>query len=188
MSFEPVGADDALGGIGWTVFAQRIIGSDWFKGHELTTWTGPVFVVVLLGAGLCCQAVLEARGGRTLFLVCIFLGVVPVLTGGVLGMVSKASLTPAAWLMGISPASAPFYAAVTVVPTAGFDDTFSRTVPTAFRFWQGITVLSAVWLVVLLRQQHRTRRESVLGPMDLFTESTSGVPAPVLPAGLKDGG
>ncbi|MES2709032.1 MAG: hypothetical protein V4726_20720 [Verrucomicrobiota bacterium] len=158
-----VAAMAVTGGVGWTIFAQQLIGSHWFTGHHLAVYAGPAFVLILLAAGLVCQAVLEAWGGKAFFLLCVFAGVVPVLMGGVIGMVSGKALTPATWLAGISPASAPFYAATTLLPTGGFMDEFSRTMPRAFWFWQGITVLTAGWLVMRLREFHRARRASVMG-------------------------
>jgi hypothetical protein len=122
-----------------------------------------LFVLVLLSGALVSQVVLEAWGARVLFLLGIFGGVLPILAGGVTGLVSNAALTPAVWLVGVSPASAPFYAPVTLLKTGGFPDELSRAVPNAFWFWQGITVIAAVWLVVKLRGFHKARRASVLG-------------------------
>lgn len=173
-----VAAMAVAGGLGWTLFAQQIIGSHWFAGHHLAGYTGAVFVVVLLAAGLICQAILEGWGGKPFFLVCIFGGVLPVLTAGVLAMSSDSAFTPATWLGGISPASAPFYAATTMLPTGGFSDEFSRTIPRVFWFWQGVTTLAACWLVVKLRRFHKERRESVLG---LTLPDPAAAAAPPLP-------
>lgn len=158
-----VAAMGIAGGLGWTVFAREIVGSHWFTGHELAAGTGWLFVLVLLADALICQTVIEAWGGRRLFLLGIFAGVLPLLVGGITGLVSNTALTPAVWLVGVSPASAPFYASVTLLKTGDLPSEVAGAIPRAFWFWQGIMLVAAVCLVVKLRELHKARRESVLG-------------------------
>lgn len=153
------------GAAGWGVFARRLIASDWFNGHHLSSLAGPAFAVLLLGVGLISQAVLEGWGGRRFFLLVVFAGLVPVMAGGIVGTISSRALTPAVWLAGISPISSPVYAAKALVPTETWGAGFDFAAPRAFWFWQGLTVLLAVWLVIRLREIHRSRREKVMVPV-----------------------
>lgn len=151
------------GGSGWTVFARELVGSHWFTGHHLSAHTGPLLVGVLLASGLICQAIIEAWNSRAFLLVGIFAGLLPLLVGLVIGLVGKSMLTPAVWIAGLSPVSAPLYAAGSLVETSGLPLEVSRAIPRAFWFWQGITAITAVWLLMKLKAFHKARRESVLG-------------------------
>lgn len=161
------------GAAGWSVFAGHLIGSHWFAGHKLSSLTAPAFAVVMVGAGLVSQAVMEGWGGRKYFLLVVFAGVVPLMAGGIIGTVSSRALTPAVWLAGISPLSSPVYAAKALVPTETWGAGFDLAVPRAFWFWQGLTALVAVWLVSRLREIHRSRRAKVLGPPTGLTSSAT---------------
>ncbi len=145
-SFWFVGLMALAGAAGWTVFAERLMGSSWFAGHPLGAQAGPTFGLVLLGAGLSCQAILEGWGGRRLFLVAVLLGILPLLTGGIVGTVGSRSLVSATWLAGLSPVAAPVYAAAVLLPTVDLPQEVGLALPRAFWFWQGVTALVAVWL------------------------------------------
>ena len=151
------------GGAGWTIFAQQLIGSPWFAGHQLAPYAGPAFALVLVGGGLACQTILEGWGGSRLFLAVVLIGVLPVLAGGIIGSVSSRTVTPAAWLAGLSPLAAPGYAVAVLIPTVDLPAELVRAVPRVFWFWQGVTALVTLGLLVRLRQIHRTRRASVMG-------------------------
>ncbi len=149
------------GAVGWTVFATQLVGSAWFSGHALAGYAGPAFAVVLLGAGVTCQAILENWGGARLFPTVVLAGVLPVLAAVVVGSVSSRYAAPAAWIGAISPVAAPAYAAVVLIPTVELPPAMQRAAPRAFWFWQGITVLTMLWLMVRLRQVHHSRRSRV---------------------------
>ena len=153
------------GAAGWTLFAQQMISSSWFAGHHLAAYTGPAFALVLIGGGLACQAILEAWGWPRLFLVGVLVGVLPILAGGILGSVSDRTLPPAIWIGALSPLAAPGYATAILIPSVDLPMEIARAVPRAFWFCQGLTVLVTLWLLVRLRQIHRSRRESVQTPV-----------------------
>ncbi len=152
------------GAVGWTIFAQQLMGSHWFAGHHLAGYAGATFALILLGAGLASQAILEGWGGQKFFLAVIFAAVLPVMAGGIIGSVGDRSLTPATWLAGVSPVSAPAYAAASLVSTDYvFPKEVARAIPRAFWFWQGVTGLTTAWLLWRLRQIRQDRHALVYG-------------------------
>lgn len=153
------------GAAGWFIFAQQLIGSSWFAGHHLAPYAGPAFALVLLGAGLTCQTILEGWGGARLFLTGVLAGVLPILVGGILGSVNNRTIAPAMWIAGMSPAAAPAYAAAVLIPTVDLPLEIARPVPRAFWFWQGMIVLVTLGLLIRLRQIHHTRQASVQVPV-----------------------
>jgi hypothetical protein len=160
-SFGMVLVMAAVGAVGWTIFAQQLIASDWFPGYQLAWYAGATFALVLLSAGLICQAILEGWGGPRFFLACVFGAVLPLLVGGVIGSINNRSLTAATWLVGISPVAAPAYAASVLIPTVDFPRDVSRALPRAFWFWQALTAFAAVWFSLRLRGLWRQRRALV---------------------------
>jgi hypothetical protein len=152
------------GAVGWTIFAQQLMGSHWFAGHHLAGYAGATFALILLGAGLASQAILEGWGGQKFFLAVIFAAVLPVMAGGIIGSVGDRSLTPATWLAGVSPVSAPAYAAASLVSTDYvLPKEVARAIPRAFWFWQGVTGLTTAWLLWRLRQIRQDRHALVYG-------------------------
>ena len=152
------------GAVGWTIFAQQLMGSHWFAGHHLAGYAGATFALILLGAGLASQAILEGWGGQKFFLAVIFAAVLPVMAGGIIGSVGDRSLTPATWLAGVSPVSAPAYAAASLVSTDYvFPKEVARAIPRAFWFWQGVTGLTTAWRLWRLRQIRQDRHALVYG-------------------------
>jgi hypothetical protein len=81
------------------------------------------------------------------------------MAGMVLGVISDRMIPAAVWLTGISPASMPFYAVGSLLPIAELPAEAARAVPRAFQFWLLISTITAVWLLVRLRQSRRMMRE-----------------------------
>ncbi len=155
-AFPFVAVMAVIGAVGWTLFARGLVESKWFHDSALPAHAGPTFALVLLGAGLGFHALLEGGGGRWAFFAVLFLGVVPVMVGSILGAASNALLTTSTWLAGVSPLSAPFYAAQTLVRAnalAGAD-----AVPGAFWFWLAVTALATGTLVIWLWRIRKRRR------------------------------
>ena len=149
------------GAAGWTLFAQEMLSSPWFAGHQLSPYAGPAFAMVLIGGGMACQAILEGWGWPRLFLAGVLVGILPILAGAIIGSISDRTLPPAVWIGAISPLAAPGYAVAVLIPTLDLPAEVIRAVPRAFWFCQGLTVMVTLWLLVRLRQIHRSRRESV---------------------------
>jgi hypothetical protein len=147
------------GAAGWYWFTHELVGSRWFPGQELPLSVFCYFAVMMLACGLMFQALLEKSGGRAIGLAGILFGVVPIMAGMVLGVISDPLIPAGVWLTGISPASMPFYAAGSLLPIAELPTEAARAMPRAFQFWLVVSTITAVWLLLRLRQSRRMMRE-----------------------------
>ncbi len=154
------------GAAGWFLFTRALVESRWFPGHVVPPRTLGFFAAVMLTGGVGFHALLEAKGMRVLGLVAIFVGVVPVMVGAVLGPISDRMIPVAAWLAGISPLSTPFYAAGSLLSLAELPPAAARAVPRAFHFWLFVAVLVTVWLAVRLRATRQAMAARVLAAPD----------------------
>jgi hypothetical protein len=143
------------GAVGWFLFTEALVESRWFPGHEVPIRTFFFFAAVMLTGGIGYQALLEARGGRVIGLATIFVGVVPIMVGAVLGPISDRLIPLASWVAGISPVSMPFYASGTLLSLAELPAQAARAVPRAFYFWLFVSVLVTLWLIVRLRASRK---------------------------------
>ena len=150
------------GAAGWFLFTRALVESRWFPGHAVPLRTFGYFTAVMLTGGIGFQALLEAKGGRVAGLVAIFVGAVPIMAGSVLGPISDRMIPVAAWLIGISPVSMPFYASGSLLSLANLPVQFARAVPRAFHFWLLVAVLVALWLVSRLWTVRHAMAKSVL--------------------------
>ena len=153
----------ALAGAGgWYVFTQALVESRWFPGHAVPLQTLGFFAVVMLSGGMGFHALLEAKGGRFVGLAVILVGIVPLMIGAVLSVSDDRLIPAATWLFGISPASGPVYAAATLLPITELPANLARAVPRAFYFWQAVSLMVAIWLVVRLRGARKSIAESAV--------------------------
>ncbi|MCX6873438.1 MAG: hypothetical protein NTW21_06470 [Verrucomicrobia bacterium] len=150
------------GAAGWFLFTRAVVESRWFPGHLVPLRTLGFFVAVMLSGGLGFQAMLEARGGRFVGLMAIIVGVVPIMVGAVLSPISDRLLPTAAWLLGISPLSMPFYASGTLLSISELPATVARAVPRAFYFWLMVAALVTLWLSARLWAARQAMARSVL--------------------------
>ena len=157
-----VGAMALAGAAGWFVFTRALVESRWFPGHQVPLHVLGYFALVMVTGGIGFQALLEAQGGRVVGLTAIFVGVVPIMTGAVLGPISDRLIPAASWLIGISPASMPFYAPGSLLSLSELPDAAARAVPRAFHFWLFVSVLVSVWLSVRLWAARKRMAASVL--------------------------
>jgi len=141
-----VGAMALAGAAGWFQFTRSLVESHWFPGHGVPLQTLGLFAAVMLSGGLGFQALLEARGGRTVGLTAILVCVVPLMAGVVLGVLSKGLLSTAVWLVGLSPLSMPFYAVASLLSIADLPDAVARDVPRAFYCWLSVGAVVTIWL------------------------------------------
>ena len=147
----------ALAGAGaWFIFTRAVIESRWFPGHEVPLAVFGFFAIVMLSGGLGFHAMLESKGGKVVGLAVIFIGVVPLMIGAILSVSSNRLMPIASWFFGISPISSPIYASSTLLSIAELPANIARAVPRAFYFWQTISALVTLWLIVQLR---RTRKD-----------------------------
>lgn len=132
---------------GWFIFTRALVESRWFPGHELSLPVLGFFAAVLFASGVGFQVLLETKGGRFVGLVALFVGVLPIMAGAVIGMIGGRMVPAAAWLIGISPASMPFYATGTLLPIAELPVQAARAVPRAFYFWLLVGVIVTLWRI-----------------------------------------
>jgi hypothetical protein len=140
---------------GWFIFTSALVESRWFPGHTVPASTFLYFAAVMLSAGIGYQALLESKGGRTVGFTAIFVGIVPLMAGIVLGPISERMIPIAAWIAAISPLSMPAYAAASLLSVAPQTEYTMRAVPRAFHFWLIVSLIVMVWLVLRLRLARR---------------------------------
>jgi hypothetical protein len=146
------------GAAGWTVFARSLMGSHWFPGQELPAWAPLAFGLVILTASLCCVLLYELRGAKGLFLAGVFVGLVPLLAGCVIGAATGGLSVPAVWVISMSPLIAPANAVITALPdVTGNQTAFQLSGPRAFLFWQSLMVIATVWLWTRHRAERKAR-------------------------------
>lgn len=135
------------GAAGWFIFTRALVESRWFPGHGVPIGVFFYFAAVLLGCSLCFQALLESKGARAIGLVAIFIGVVPVMAGAILGPINDRLIPIAVWLIGISPLSMSFYAPAGLLSISELPPEAARAVPRAFHFWLLVTLIAAARLL-----------------------------------------
>lgn len=150
------------GAAGWFLFTRALVESRWFPGHAVPLRVLGFFAAVILTGGIGFQALLEAKGGRVVGLAAIFVGVVPIMLGTVLGAISNRMIPLASWLIGISPVSMPFYASGTLLSLAELPAQAARAVPRAFHFWLLVSLLVTGWLILRLWQARQTMARDIL--------------------------
>lgn len=150
------------GAAGWFLFTQALVESRWFPGHDVPLGILGYFAAITLTSSIGCQSILEAKGGRALGLAVIFIGVVPILAGTVLGTISDRMIPLACWIAGISPVSMPFYAAGSLLSLSELPLHAARAVPRAFQFWLFIFVITAAWLTARLWSFRRGMARAIL--------------------------
>ena len=150
------------GAAGWFIFTRELVESRWFPGQQVPLSVLGYFSAVTLSCGVCFQALLETKGSRALGLAAIFVGVLPIMAGAVLGIISDRMIPAGSWLIGISPASMPFYAAGTLLQISEVPEEAARAMPRAFYFWLMVSSIIALWLLVRLRGFRRLMAAKVL--------------------------
>ncbi|RYD46768.1 MAG: hypothetical protein EOP85_06785 [Verrucomicrobiaceae bacterium] len=146
---------------GWYIFTHALVESRWFPGHVVPLGVLGIFMLVMFSHAVAFHSLLEAKGKRTLGLAVIFIGAVPLMIGAVL--CANQRLVPAAsWLFGISPVSAPVYAAAVQLSLNELPANLAKAVPRAFYFWQVVSFLTALWLAAGLRAE----RKAIAGSAD----------------------
>ena len=94
--------------------------------------------------------------------VAIFVGVVPLMAGAVLGSIGNRMVPLASWLIGISPVSMPVFAAGSLLSLPELPADVARAVPRAFHFWLLVGALVMLWLLGRLWAFRSTMAKSVL--------------------------
>ena len=153
----------ALSGAGgWFLFTRALVESRWFPGHEVPIEIFGYFAAVLFAGGVGMQVLMEWKGGRVVFLVAIFLGVLPIMIGAILSVISDSMMPLAAWVIGISPASLPFYASGSLLSISEPPVEIARAMPRAFDFCLIVSCLVNFWLLFHLRKFRKAMAQWVV--------------------------
>jgi hypothetical protein len=155
------------GAFGWFIFTRSIVESRWFPGQFLGTEALGYFIAVLAAPAIAYQTLLEARGAKPVFLSIVFIGVVPIMAGAILGPIDDRLIPAAVWLAGISPATTPFYAVGSLLPMAELPAEAARAVPRAFQFWLFVSGLAALRFSWNLWKTRRAMAAKVLSGTNL---------------------
>ncbi len=154
----------ALSGAGgWFLFTRALVESRWFPGHGVPIEIFGYFTAVLFAGGVGMQVLMEWKGGRVIFFVTILLGVVPIMIGAILSVINDSMMPLAAWVIGISPASMPFYASGSLLSLSELPVQAARAVPRAFDFWLFVSCLVTLWLLFRLRKFRKAMAQRVVG-------------------------
>lgn len=145
----------AMATYGWWTFADILMHSRWFVGYEPTKWALPAMAMVFVTGGLSFHALLESRGKRAAGMATIFAGIVPLFVGTVIALSAERFAAVAIWLLGICPISWPIYAAAVSIPNDDMPRQVAKALPNAFWFWQGVTLLILIKLLIGLWQSRR---------------------------------
>jgi hypothetical protein len=165
------------GAVGWFLFTRALVESRWFPGHFVSMRILFYFAAVMLTGGIGFQALLEAKGGRAVGLAAIFVGVVPLMLGTILGLISNKMIPLASWLSTISPVSMPFSAVNSLLTIAELPELAARAIPNAFRFWLFVGVLVTAGLIVRLRASRQAMAEQVFqSPAEAQSSNAVSVP------------
>lgn len=164
------------GAVGWYLFTAALVESRWFPGHDAPIRILGFFIAVMLTASIGFQALLEGKGGRVLVLAIILAGVVPVMAGTVLGMISDRMVPIASWIVGISPVSMPFYAPSALLSLSDLPIYAARAIPNAFHFWLFVSGLVALWLIAQLRASRKAMAEKTLLPVAALEGAAPSAP------------
>ena len=140
-----------MGAVGWHTFATELVDSRWFAGLEVPNLAIGAFLLVVATAGVGFHALLEGRGPRAAGMAVIFIGVVPVMVGAVLGTMDFDALST--WVLGVSPVLAPVYASGVVMPMTDVGRDVMRALPRAFWFWQALGGMMVIRLLFGLRRE-----------------------------------
>lgn len=144
-----------MGGAGWYVFASSLIDSHWYPALSVIPSTLAVMIVMMLCGGVGLVTMLESIGRKATGLVMILVGIVPVMLGVILTVSSDDLIAPGVWLMGICPLSWPVYGSGVFLSQEGMPRDVARAMPNAFWFWQGVAVLTVIWLLTKLREARK---------------------------------
>lgn len=144
-----------LGGAGWFAFTHMLVESRWFPGHFAPPPLAGYFILSMVTCALLHQILLEAKGGRTVFLSLIFILVLPLMVASILMGAADRFAPIALWIAGISPLSLPALCAANHLSIADFPLILSRAIPGAYIFWQVVYLIS---VISLLKTLWRTRK------------------------------
>ncbi|MGA0853470.1 MAG: hypothetical protein ACO3RK_01500 [Luteolibacter sp.] len=157
-----------LAAFGWHVFTCELVESRWYPGHRVGIEMLGIYAIVMLVVGLGFQTLLQWKGGRSLGLAMIFIGVVPIMAGSIMGTISNDLLHNSSWITSLSPLSLPIYAPISKLSINDVEKLPLRSITGAFHFWLVVWSSVTVWLTFKARAGNRELKARV------FAEGDSG--------------
>jgi hypothetical protein len=150
-----------IGGAGWFTFTHMLIESRWFPGHFALPSLAGFFILAIVTCALLHQMLLEAKGGRAVFLSIIFLLVLPLMVASILMGASDRLAPLAVWIGGISPLSLPALCAANHLTITDFPVNISRAIPGAYIFWQAVYLIAVISLTKTLWRTRKSTKELI---------------------------
>lgn len=150
------------GAAGWFLFTRALVESRWFPGHFVPISVFGYYAAVLFGCGMGFQVLMELKGGRSIKMAAIIVGVLPLMLGSTLLPIGKQLFPAASWLIGMSPLSIPFFAAGSQLSLSELPVEAARAIPRAFQFWLLISIVVTLWLIVRLLAKRRAMAKCML--------------------------
>lgn len=147
-----------IGGAGWFAFTYMLVESRWFPGHFAPPALAGYFILAMVTCTLVHQILLEAKGGRAVFLALIFLLVLPLMVAAILIGASDRLAPIAVWIGGISPLSLPALCASYHLDIDEYPMILDRAIPGAYVFWQAIYLITVIALLKKLRESRKGLR------------------------------
>jgi hypothetical protein len=129
-----------------------------------------IYAIVMFAVGLGFQTLLQWKGGRSLGLAVIFIGVVPIMAGSIMATISDRLLHISSWVTSMSPLSLPLAAPVSRLSINDVEKLPLQAISGAFAFWLLAWSVVAIWLVLKARSANRDLKARV------FTE---GIATPI---------
>ncbi|MEY5019336.1 MAG: hypothetical protein RLZ22_424 [Verrucomicrobiota bacterium] len=155
-----------LAAFGWHVFTWELVESRWYPGHRVGIEMLGIYAIVMLVVGLGFQTLLQWKGGRSLGLVMIFIGVVPIMAGSIMGTISNDLLHNSSWITSLSPLSLPIYAPISKLSINDVEKLPLRSITGAFQFWLVVWSSVTVWLTFKAREGNRELKARVFAEGD----------------------
>ncbi len=155
-----------IGGAGWFAFTHMIVESRWFPGHFAPPSLAGFFILAMVTCALLHQILLEAKGGRVMFLSLIFILVLPLMVASI--VIGASDWKPAdrlvplaVWIGGVSPLSLPALCAAKHLSIAQFPVSLSRAIPGAYIFWQAVYLITVITLIKTLWRTRKATKDLV---------------------------
>lgn len=151
------------GGIGWYLFTRGLLESRWFPGHHAGLEVLIIHCLILFAVTGSLQALLDAQGGRAVGMGLLFIGVLPLMAGAIIGSIDNDSLHVGIWIAGVSPLSLPASAPVALLSLADSETMAVRPIQGAARFGWFVWPLMSLWMIQRSRNHRQTLKQRILG-------------------------
>lgn len=151
------------GGTGWYLFTHALLESRWFPGHHAGLHILIIHCLILFAVTGSLQALLDAQGGRAVGMGLLFIGVLPLMAGAIIGSIDNDSLHVGIWIAGVSPLSLPASAPVALLSLADSETMAVRPIQGAARFGWFVWPLMSLWMIQRSRNHRQTLKQRILG-------------------------